>query len=290
MIINYDQQSLEKTYIKITLNPSQTSIPSIQSKPTAAASFVQLNSQSNGVPLYSYSQEIYDLVNSLQNLCTFIGYLSMIFLFVGFVVPAGKLIVVEALAVIQITFFSVLQFKNIPPTYIGFKELVLSSGCNIPSLVQSSTTNFEQSIYGLMGLSDNVLSNYNISFILLFLIPAILSMIGFFISRHIMKKKLSNNADIKEILMEIDKGQAVAANNEEEVFYKLRANIFKRILFEVSFYGLLLTGYLAWVSILKSFSSFNISNLIFYIIILAVWVAYGAIFLKTKTSKFNLNG
>ena len=105
-----------------------------------------------------------------------------------------------------------------------------------------------------------------------------------------MKNKLTNNAEIKEILMEVEKGQAVAINTEEEMLYKLRTNIFKRILLEVSFYGLLLTGYLAWVSILKSFSSLNVSSIIFSIIILAVWIAYGVIFIKTKTGKFNLNG
>lgn len=141
-----------------------------------------------------------------------------------------------------------------------------------------------------MGLSDNVLGNYNISFILLLLIPVILSGIGYFVSRHIMKNKLADNADIKEILMEIEKGQKVAINTEEEMLYKLRANIFKRILLEVSFYGLLLTGYLAWVSILKSFSSISASNILFSLVILAVWIAYAVIFIRTKTSKFNLNG
>jgi hypothetical protein len=141
-----------------------------------------------------------------------------------------------------------------------------------------------------MGFSDNVFGNYNISFILLFMVPTILSTIGYFVSRHIMKNKLTDNAEIKEILMEIEKGQAVAINTEEEMLYKLRANIFKRILLEFSFYGLLLTGYLAWVSVLKSFSSLSVSNLIFSVIILGVWAAYGIIFIRTKTGRFNLNG
>ncbi len=77
------------------------------------------------------------------------------------------------------------------------------------------------------------------------------------------------------------------------MLYKLRTNIFKRILLEVSFYGLISTGYLAWVSVLNSFTSFDsfsISNLIFSIVNLAVWVAYGVVYIRTKTSKFNLDG
>jgi hypothetical protein len=127
----------------------------------------------------------------------------MAFLLVGFVVPSGKLIVVESLAVIQLAFFSVLQFKNIPPTYIGFKKLTLSNGYNIQSVTESPTFNNEQSTYGLLGVSDNVFGNFNISFVLLFVVPAFLSAIGYCISRYIMKNKLADNAEMKEILMEI---------------------------------------------------------------------------------------
>jgi hypothetical protein len=67
--------------------------------------------------------------------------------------PGGKLIVVEALAVIQITYFSILQFQKIPPTFIGFKALIFSNGYNIPNLIPDNNAQNSQSVYRLMGLS-----------------------------------------------------------------------------------------------------------------------------------------
>jgi hypothetical protein len=70
-----------------------------------------------------------------------VGMICLAFAFIGLCVPAGKLIVIEALAVVQLTFFSVLQFDKIPPTFIGFKNLIYSSGYNDPNFVSAATNN-----------------------------------------------------------------------------------------------------------------------------------------------------
>jgi hypothetical protein len=55
----------------------------------------------------------------------------MILLYLGFLMPVGKLIILEALAVIQITYFSIQQLKQIPMTFYGFKSLTYSNGYNL---------------------------------------------------------------------------------------------------------------------------------------------------------------
>jgi hypothetical protein len=69
----------------------------------------------------------------------------------GFFVPVGRLIIVEAVAVVQISFFSILQLQKIPSSFIGLKFLILSSGySNIRKLETNPTA--KQNVYSLMGL------------------------------------------------------------------------------------------------------------------------------------------
>jgi hypothetical protein len=63
-----------------------------------------------------------------------IGYLALAFTFLGLLSHVGKLIVVEALIVIQLSFFSILQFQKFPVTFIGFQNLIFSNGYNEPNL------------------------------------------------------------------------------------------------------------------------------------------------------------
>ena len=94
LIVDYNSSNIEKGYLSFTLQPGQTSLPSINFKPAQITSFLQLVSDANGVPLYSYSQELYDLQSTLEKLSLFVGAVSLIFLFIGFLLPVGKLIVV----------------------------------------------------------------------------------------------------------------------------------------------------------------------------------------------------
>lgn len=56
------------------------------------------------------------------------GFGALVFMLVGFMMPVGKLIVVECLAVVQVGFFSVLQLEIVPVTYYDLKYLVYSTG------------------------------------------------------------------------------------------------------------------------------------------------------------------
>ena len=56
------------------------------------------------------------------------GFGALVFMLLGFLMPVGKLIVVECLAVVQVGFFSVLQLEIVPVTYYDLKYLVYSTG------------------------------------------------------------------------------------------------------------------------------------------------------------------
>ncbi len=59
---------------------------------------------------YNYPQEVYDMkiIGDLNLFCQYGGFGSLVFLLIGFVSPVGKLLVVECLAVIQVSFFSIM--------------------------------------------------------------------------------------------------------------------------------------------------------------------------------------
>ncbi len=145
--------------------------------------YLRLSSGSGSVYLYSYGQETYDYLEIIDLLATILGFLSLLMLVLGFCIPMGKLIVLECLAVVQIGFFSVLQFEKILPTFIGFKKLIISSGYNDPNISPNSQTHKEIDVFKLMGLVENVIPDYNISFIVLFIIPVLLGLIGWVITR-----------------------------------------------------------------------------------------------------------
>jgi hypothetical protein len=112
------------------MDPSKTALPQINTKPLQPTVFHFIDSRANGVNLYNYGASIYEMQKIIYMLSSVLGYTSFALMFCGLISPVGKLIVVEALAVIQLGFFTVLQFDKIPPTFIGFKHLLSSSGIN----------------------------------------------------------------------------------------------------------------------------------------------------------------
>lgn len=110
-----------------------TNLQSLQSLPVQNNLSVKLQTKNTGIYLYGYDESMYSTQSGISGLSNFIGSMSIILAFLGLFIPSGKLIIVEALAVIQISYFSVLQFQKIPPTYTGFKNLVISNGFNDPS-------------------------------------------------------------------------------------------------------------------------------------------------------------
>jgi len=58
--------------------------------------------------LYDYPSDTYETQSFLQTLSTVVGILSLLLALLGLCIPAGKLIILEALAVIQLGYFSLL--------------------------------------------------------------------------------------------------------------------------------------------------------------------------------------
>lgn len=144
---------------------------------------VRIDSEKTGVFLYGYGEEVYAFQGVVKWVAAGVGFFSLLMAFMGCCVPGGKLILLEALAVVQIGFFSVLQFKKIPPTFVGFQNLVYSNGYNIQGFLSPSGGVSEQNIYKLMGLDQSILSNFNLSFVIFVITPALIGSLGLLITK-----------------------------------------------------------------------------------------------------------
>ncbi len=102
--------------------------------------------------LFGYDESMYSTQTAIGSVSSVVGVLAILLAFLGLCIPSGKLILVEALAVIQISYFSVLQFQKIPPTYAGLKNLIISNGYNYQCFISSSQSSSPQNVYKILGL------------------------------------------------------------------------------------------------------------------------------------------
>ena len=139
IVINYGANNIEDSYLTFTIDPTMTSLSAIQGLSVQNNLTVKISSENSPVYLFDYSHETYDFQNLVSAVCSGVGFMAFAMVMIGFLVPAGKLIMLEGLAVTQIAFFSVLQFQKIPPTFIGLKNLIFSNGYNDGSLLSSGS-------------------------------------------------------------------------------------------------------------------------------------------------------
>jgi uncharacterized Tic20 family protein len=59
-----------------------------------------------------------------------IGIISLIIIYIGCLIPMGKHILTPVLSIIQVSYFTILQYDQLPLTYMGIKNLKYSNGYN----------------------------------------------------------------------------------------------------------------------------------------------------------------
>ncbi len=179
---------MEDSNFQFNIYPSSASIASI-SHFSQNKLQTKVNSGGTGFYLYNYDQDTYNFQSLIQIIGTGVGCLALFMLLLGFCIPIGKLIILEALAVVQISYFSLLQFEKVPPTFIGLKNLIFSNGYNDMDMFFSAEQS-NQDIFKLMGLKTGVLSNDNISLVLLLILPILVGLIGFLVNKCLQKNKI----------------------------------------------------------------------------------------------------
>ena len=192
LIIDYEGSNLESTFLQFNIQPSSTGLTSITHLTTQNNLHLKIDSEKSGVYLFSYDQETYNFQSLISTLSLVVGLMAFMMMVLGCCVPVGKLIVLEALAVVQISYFSLMQFKKIPPTFIGLKNLMFSNGYNVAGIFGSSTNQQSfQDVYKLMGMERSALSNDNISLMVFVILPLVIGLIGYLITKLITKTEVN---------------------------------------------------------------------------------------------------
>lgn len=111
----------------------------------------------------------------------FIGVLLLVFIYLGFLFPVGKLTITLIVVPVQIVYFSVFQYDQIPLTLSGFNNFQYSNGFND----LTSITEINQIFPNLVLKSTQIFENYNLTFFLLSLAPFTLSLISLIIVNFI---------------------------------------------------------------------------------------------------------
>jgi hypothetical protein len=120
--VDYGQANLENSFLQFNLQTDQTNLASIGHMTPQNSLFLRLSSQGSGMYFYNYDEQTYSFQSLLASISSAVGFLALLMMVLGCLVPVGKLIMLEALAVVQISFFTLMQFKKIPPTYYGLEK------------------------------------------------------------------------------------------------------------------------------------------------------------------------
>lgn len=125
--------------------------------------------------LYNYSLGTYQFKQAITTIGTMIGILLFIIVFLGMCSPIGKFIIFQALTVVQMTYFGLIQFEHLPITLEGLKYLAFSNGINFNMF--STGTIIDRNTFSFMGIiSTSLFTNYNITFFILCLAPFLIGL------------------------------------------------------------------------------------------------------------------
>jgi hypothetical protein len=105
---------LENSFLKFNLQTDRTGLTALSTVSPKNSLFLRLSSQGSGMYFYNYDEQTYAFQSLLASISSAVGYLALLMMVLGCLVPAGKLIMLEALAVVQISFFTLMQFKKNP--------------------------------------------------------------------------------------------------------------------------------------------------------------------------------
>ena len=135
---------------------------------------------------YYYPESVYELASCISSFSTAIAAIALLVFLLGMI--SGKMIGTEMMAVLQVSFFSLITLVEFNPCFRALASLWLVNGYNSVSpndiLEDSLTPEQPKGVY----LFSRFLENYNLT-LLLVLIPLTVSLVAFALSKTALKNK-----------------------------------------------------------------------------------------------------
>jgi len=125
MIINYSTD-IQNQPMTVTVDPTLSNNTLFSKMDSATANFAI--SPANNQGAYAYDTSDYSLALSISQFATAVAILALLMYFLSII--AGKMVGVEMMAVLQITFFSLLTLSHMNPCFSALSYLWLANGYN----------------------------------------------------------------------------------------------------------------------------------------------------------------
>jgi hypothetical protein len=132
---------------------------------------------------YFYDPATYELAGIIASVCTAISAIAGVFFVLGLI--SGKMVGVEMMAVVQISFFSLVTLSQLNPCFAALSSLKLVNGYNSLNhnhLADQFTPTKPKGIFLFSRFIENL--NFTVAIIL---VPLLVALISFILSKTAMK-------------------------------------------------------------------------------------------------------
>jgi len=168
--------------LDVVVNPAASNNPLFQLSNPSPSLHLTIT-PSNNQAAYFYDNFTYTLAGIISKLALAVGILSLLLFFLSMI--SGKMIGVEMMAVLQITFFSLITLTEMNPCFSSLSYLWLVNGYNSLQNNPLSDPLIPNQVKGIQMFSQFV-QNFNFTLALVF-IPLLISLISFILSKTAFK-------------------------------------------------------------------------------------------------------
>lgn len=242
--------------IDIRIDPSKANIPALSRAAPTTTNLIVTPDDNEGA--YFYDNSTYKMAGIISTLCTAISAMAGLFFLVGLI--SGKMVGVEMMAVVQISFFSLVTLSQLNPCFAALSSLKLVNGYNSLNhnhLADQLTPTNPKGIFLFSRFTENF--NFTAAIIL---VPLLVALVAFILSKTALKEnervvRVAKKAVGEYTLMGIlFGGYLIAVSFALQVMYGMKNNsdfIGKVSLAECAVLLVMMVGYFAFLLLKPEF-------------------------------------
>lgn len=121
------EADIQGVQIEAKLNPAGTGNPTLMRAVPSSQNLLIESKDNEGA--YFYDEQTYNIANIISLLCTAASAIGLTFFLIGMIY--GKMIAVEMMAVLQVSFLSLLNLTQVNPCFAALSSLRLANGFNL---------------------------------------------------------------------------------------------------------------------------------------------------------------
>lgn len=180
IVVDY-AEDIQNQPISIKVDPSRSGLPALSRAGPSTTNLIVTPDDNEGA--YFYDPATYKLAGIIASVCTAISAIAGVFFLLGLI--SGKMVGVEMMAVVQISFFSLVTLSQLNPCFAALSSLKLVNGYNSLNhnhLADQLTPTNPKGIFLFSRFTENF--NFTLAIIL---VPLLIALISFILSKTALK-------------------------------------------------------------------------------------------------------